>query len=270
MTERLVSGLIYLAFAASLHVCSVIMETALARLKKAPSLFGRRASVASVGIILGHYVIGLIWMAVVVIPVFRFVHQFAPLQIGPRFTDPLSAFLSWPVFALILLDDFVYYVHHIINHKTRFFWAIHQTHHSSNEYNVLVATRVSWFDINTLVFWLPLTFIGFDPDLVLLVHFLNILINIFIHTKLIGKLPVLDAFIMTPSNHRIHHAVNQVYLNKNYGGALVVWDKIFGTYAHETEPVIFETSPDLKSERVLEIATKGVRSLFASHQCKNK
>lgn len=262
MGERLYIGLIYLSISAAAYAFAISVEFVIARWKKAGGVYGPRSTRASLGIILGHFLIGLLWNASIVIPLFRFAHLFAPFQIGPHIGDPLRAFVSWPVLALVLIDDFVYYVHHRFCHAVRFFWAIHHTHHSTNEYNVLVAARISWFDVNTITFWLPLTLIGFDPDLVITVHFINLMVNIFIHTKLVGSLPILDQIFMTPSNHRIHHAVNACYKEKNYGGALVIWDKLFGTYKAETEPVIFESSPELADEKVVQIATYGIRSVF--------
>jgi sterol desaturase/sphingolipid hydroxylase (fatty acid hydroxylase superfamily) len=262
MSDRLYIGVTYLLVSATAYVFAIVVESLLAKRKRARGVYGPKATKASLGIIAGHFLIGLLWNSAIVIPLFHFAHLFAPFQIGAQMGDPLRAFFSVSTLALVLIDDFVYYVHHRICHRFRFFWAIHHTHHSTNEYNVLVAARISWFDINTITFWLPLTLIGFDPDLVITIHFLNLMVNIFIHTKLVGHLPILDELFMTPSNHRVHHAINPIYRNKNYGGALVLWDKLFGTYIRESEPVIYESSPELADENVVKIATHGVRTAF--------
>ena len=253
----------YLAISAASYLVSVSLEMYFAK-RKGLALYEPRNTRASVMILLGHYATSTL-AGFVVLPAFLWAHQFSPWEIGPRFGDPWSEFLSWPFLLLVLLDDLVYYLHHRINHHVGFFWSIHQTHHSSNVYNMLVAARISWFDINTLVFWMPLVLAGFDPLLVVIVHSANLLWNPFIHSKLIGKLGPLEYILMTPSNHRIHHAANPRYLNKNYGGVLIVWDRLFGTYAAETEEVVFEQTPDLASESVLAIATRGLRPL-SRHQ----
>ena len=143
------------------------------------------------------------------------------------------------ILILFLLQDFLYYIFHYSSHKVRWLWASHVTHHSSINLNFSTAFRQSMtYPISGMwLFWIPLAYIGFNVDLVLLVVSLNLAFQFFIHTEIINKLGFIEYIFNTPSHHRVHHGVNNEYLDKNFAGIFIFWDKIFGTFVTEQDKV---------------------------------
>lgn len=142
--------------------------------------------------------------------------------------------------ALIVLDDFLYYWFHRYHHEVRLFWAAHVNHHSSERYNLSTALRQSWATPWTKIpFFAPLALIGFTPQEIERAHQVNLLYQFWVHTELIDRLGPLEDVLSTPSHHRVHHGANLDYLDRNYGGIFIVWDRIFGTFERERddEPV---------------------------------
>lgn len=140
------------------------------------------------------------------------------------------------VVACFLLDDLRYYLHHRIAHRCRWPWAMHVTHHSSTHFNLAVALRQGWTKhfSGTTFLKIPLVLIGFDPLVVIFCGALNAIYQFFLHTQTIDKLPDwFEAVFNTPSHHRVHHGKNPQYLDRNYAGTLIIWDKMFGTFAAE-------------------------------------
>lgn len=145
---------------------------------------------------------------------------------------PVDAWWSWII--LFFVDDLAYYWFHRMSHESRFLWNFHVVHHSSRHYNLSVAVRQSWFSgLTHWIFYVPIMFLGFAPWMFLTMHGLNLIYQFWIHTRLIGKLGVLEGFLNTPSHHRVHHGINDEYLDKNYAGVLIIWDRMFGTYTEE-------------------------------------
>ncbi|GAB5457415.1 MAG: sterol desaturase family protein [Henriciella sp.] len=144
---------------------------------------------------------------------------------------------SWWSFALVfVLYDFVYYWKHRFAHRVRWFWMEHVTHHSSTHYNLSTALRQPWFGPFTglMLFGLPLSLLGFHPALVFFAGGINLIYQFWIHTEAIDKMPVwFEAVFNTPSHHRVHHATNPRYLDANYAGVLIIWDKMFGSFIPE-------------------------------------
>lgn len=144
--------------------------------------------------------------------------------------------------------DFVIYWYHSLGHKTRLFWAAHATHHSSVHYNISVGFRVNFIHgLYRFLFWSPLCVLGIPPFMILFFDSLTTIHNIIIHTERVKKLGWLDAVFNTPSNHRVHHATNPQYLDKNMGGILIIYDHVFGTYAKEKEPPVFGITKNIDS-----------------------
>ncbi len=242
----------------------VSLESFVARRRKV-KLYKRDNSIASVIVLFGYLTTTTLWNAYVVHPTFVWFHQFSLWQIGPKLGDSLSAFLTPAFLALVLLDDLTYYIHHRISHRVPFLFAIHETHHTSKVYNILVAARVPWIDFTSFVFWIPLVLLGFHPAVVMMQHALNMTYNLFLHTELVRKMGFLESFWNTPSHHRVHHGTQAKYIDKNFGCLLIIWDKMFGTFQPEEEQSEYGTVPDLKSESVYDIVTHGVRSYFKLH-----
>lgn len=167
------------------------------------------------------------WAGLIVL--FRWVWQHRLLEI------PLTA---GAVFALWLLQDFFYYWFHRASHRIRWMWASHVVHHSSERLNLSTSFRQSLtYPISGMwLFWLPLAWIGFVPEHIVLCVAANLAFQFFVHTQAVGKLGWLEWVFNTPSTHRVHHARNPQYIDRNYAGVLVIWDRLFGTYVEEREP----------------------------------
>lgn len=146
---------------------------------------------------------------------------------------------AWWAFALcFVLDDFAYYVFHRSAHRVRWFWASHVIHHSSQHYNLSTALRQTWTGFFSLsfAFRLPLFLIGFPPPMVFFCVGINLVYQFWIHTEMIGRMPSwFEAVMNTPSHHRVHHGVNPRYLDRNYAGVFIIWDRIFGSFEPERD-----------------------------------
>ncbi len=154
----------------------------------------------------------------------------------------------WTVMLALLAADFVYYWEHRIAHEVRVLWTQHAVHHSSRHMNMIVGVRFGPFEgVVSALFHLPLVFIGFAPELVFFGILVVLAYQTWIHTEVIGRLGSLDGFLNTPSNHRVHHGCDDKYLDKNYGGILMIWDRIFGTYQREEETPRYGLKRDFDS-----------------------
>lgn len=144
----------------------------------------------------------------------------------------------WRWIGVFLAQDFCFYWLHRVEHYSRFFWAVHSNHHSSNFFNFSIALRSSVLQPTyRYLFFLPCGFLGFTGQEVMFIYAVNQAYAFFVHTKLVGKLGWYEKIFVTPSLHRVHHGSNAQYLDKNMGQVLIIWDKIFGTYAEEKEEV---------------------------------
>ena len=139
------------------------------------------------------------------------------------------------IFFAFILQDFLYYWFHKASHHIHWLWAAHIVHHSSTKMNFSTAFRQSlMYPIAGMwVFWMPMILLGFDPITVFSVVALNLAYQFFVHTQAVNKLGLFEKVFNTPSHHRVHHAINKGYLDKNFAGVLIIWDKLFGTYAEE-------------------------------------
>lgn len=146
--------------------------------------------------------------------------------------------LSWVV--LFLICDLSYYLLHLLSHKVRFLWASHMLHHSSHKLNYTTVFRgpVVYLSFR-MIFWTPMALIGFPPTMIIVTDTLIQLYTVFTHTTTIGRLGILEYVLNTPAHHRLHHASNPEYIDKNYGGVLILWDRMFGTIVREQAPPVF-------------------------------
>ncbi|EJK2114398.1 sterol desaturase family protein [Vibrio navarrensis] len=151
--------------------------------------------------------------------------------------------------ALMVLQDFCYYWFHRASHRVRWMWAAHVVHHSSERMNFSTAFRQSlMYPVAGMwLFWLPLVIIGFEPQWITLVVLFNLGLQFFVHTQWVKSLGPLEYVFNTPSHHRVHHGVNARYIDKNYAGVLIIWDKLFGTFEPESETVRFGISKPVNS-----------------------
>ena len=150
-----------------------------------------------------------------------------------------NVFSYW--FLLLLAEDFLYYWLHRWDHEVRLFWAVHVTHHSSEHLNFTVGFRSSVFQpLYRFVYFIPLAFLGFKPLDIVFMYSATQIWGIFVHTELIRKMGWLEYILVTPSHHRVHHASNPRYLDKNMGMFLIIWDQLFGTFQPELEPEAYQ------------------------------
>ncbi len=158
--------------------------------------------------------------------------QFAMFDLGDSAVIWVIAFV---------LYDFCYYWVHRFGHEVNILWAAHVVHHSSEEYNLTTALRQTGSGFLTFVFYLPLAVLGIDPVILVTVGALNLIYQFWVHTQHIGKLGWYEKIFVTPSNHRAHHAQNTVYIDRNYGGVFIIWDRLFGSYQEELDddPVVY-------------------------------
>lgn len=145
-------------------------------------------------------------------------------------------FTWWSFIPCFIFTDFLRYWAHRVAHEQRMWWATHVTHHNSKLYNFSVSFRLSWTQHIKLVFFLPVALAGFHPVVFFICHQIAVLYQFWIHTEYINKLPrFIEYFFTTPSHHRVHHATNEQYLDKNYGSTFIIWDRMFGTFEPEME-----------------------------------
>jgi len=154
----------------------------------------------------------------------------------------------WTWIILFIGVDFFYYWFHRMSHQVNALWAAHIVHHQSEEYNLTVALRQSWFQSwFSWVFYLPLAFMGFNPLMFLTLSAFNTLYQFWIHTRTIKSMGFLEYIINTPSHHRVHHGSNPKYIDKNHAGTLIIWDRLFGTFQKEEETVYYGITKPLAS-----------------------
>ncbi|GGD62725.1 sterol desaturase family protein [Erythrobacter arachoides] len=206
-------------------VVLVVAELLWARNRRRDA-YESRDTATSLAIGLGSIVAGALTGSVVV-GALVWIHTLSPFAIG-------WAWWAWPL--CFVLDDLAYYWFHRSAHRVRWFWASHVNHHSSQHYNLSTALRQSWtgFFAVTFVFRWPLAIAGFEPGMILVCAGFNLIYQFWIHTEAIGRMPRwFEAVMNTPSHHRVHHAINPRYLDRNYAGTFIVWDKLFGTFEPE-------------------------------------
>jgi len=163
----------------------------------------------------------------------------------------------------LLVTDFVWYWYHRLGHEVRFLWAVHSLHHQSENYNISVGFRISIFQyIVRTCFWIALPILGFSADVIVLVLVGHALYQLLLHTQVVPKLGFIEKILVTPSTHRVHHGINDRYLDKNYGGMFVIWDRLFGTYEPETEEVKYGITDQTGNMTILEAHTYGFKQLM--------
>ena len=169
------------------------------------------------------------------------------------FTIP---FTWWAWVLILFAEDFTYYWFHRTSHESRFFWASHVVHHSSQYYNLSTALRQTWTgSFLSFVFWLWLPLLGFHPVMILAQMSISLLYQYWIHTELIKKMPPwFEAVFNTPSHHRVHHATNPQYLDRNHAGIFIIWDRLFGTFEPEVEKPIYGLTKNIGTFNPLYVA----------------
>ncbi|WP_369059201.1 sterol desaturase family protein [Caulobacter sp. 73W] len=210
-------------------VLAVVLEIILGRLGKGKAVYEPKDAATSLLMGFGSTLAGLL-TAGVMFGASLWVYQHR------LFTIPMTAIWAWV--ALFFLEDLTYYWFHRLAHERRFWWASHVNHHSSQHYNLTTALRQTWTGgvAGTWALWLPLSFLGFPPAMVAIQKGLSLVYQFWIHTEVIKRMPRwFEAVFNTPSHHRVHHARNARYLDANYAGVLIIWDRMFGTFIPESD-----------------------------------
>ena len=212
--------------AVPLYLLAIMIELVAVRYWHRKGEFETRDALTSLLMGTGNVIAGLL-LGFVSVTALLWVWQFRFFDLG----------LHWWVFvAAFIFDDLRYYWYHRIAHRVRWVWAEHVNHHSSQHYNLTTALRQSWTGQITGMFILqvPLVLLGFHPAVIAFVYGFNLIYQFWIHTEAIGKMwkPV-ELIFNTPSHHRVHHATNPRYLDANFAGTLIIWDRLFGTFVEE-------------------------------------
>ena len=181
-----------------------------------------------------------------------------------RLFDLASIIPLWAMWILtFILIDLVFYIYHRISHRSRFLWAIHMSHHSSEEMNFAVSFRQAWLGpISKIPFFILLPLIGLDPTIIAVAGVISTLWGIFGHTQVIGKLGPIEWIFNTPSHHRVHHGANEEYIDKNYGNLFIIWDRIFGTFEPERANVRYGLVKNVNTFNPVKITLMEWSSMF--------
>ncbi|MFD1316339.1 sterol desaturase family protein [Namhaeicola litoreus] len=248
-----IPNLIY--YAIPFFVLFIFLEIVLTAKKNIETYEIKDAS-SSIAMGLGNVFVGLL-SKLLVLGALMFVYQNFRL-----FTIP---FTWWAWILVLFADDFSYYWMHRISHESRFFWASHVVHHSSQKYNLATALRQTWTgSFTSFIFWLWMALLGFHPIMILTQMSISLLYQFWIHTETIKKLPAwFEAVFNTPSHHRVHHATNPQYLDRNHAGILIIWDKLFGTFEPEVEKPVYGLTTNINTYNPLKIAFHEWYDLFS-------
>jgi sterol desaturase/sphingolipid hydroxylase (fatty acid hydroxylase superfamily) len=174
------------------------------------------------------------------------VFQIATWLFRHRVVDVGAGAVGWAV--AMIGWDFAYYWHHRLEHENRLFWASHVNHHSSRHFNLSTALRQPWTPFTSVLFFPPLALLGVRPWMIMFAGGMNLIYQYWVHTECIGRLPrPMELVLNTPSHHRVHHGANREYLDKNYAGILIVWDRLFGTFEPEGARVVYGLTKNITS-----------------------
>jgi len=236
-------------FAVPLFIVAMVLEARWSR-RKGLGLYRRADTRASLGMgvlsILVEIIPRLLAIAVMVL-----IHDISPLR-------DVVQHQWWAWVLLFFLDDFTFYWFHRCNHEVRLFWAGHVNHHSSRYFNFGTALRQGVGErLHKFLFWLWLPLLGFDPAMIITIISLSLFYQFWIHTRAVDKLhPWVEAVFNTPSHHRVHHGSNVRYLDRNHGGVLIIWDKLFGTFSPERadDPVVYGLTKNIESDSIAWVA----------------
>lgn len=214
-------------YAIPFFIITLIIEVIVDAREKQNS-YETKDAITSLTMGIGNVLLGLISKTLVFAV---FIYLYANFRV---FTIPF-AWWSWVI--ILFAEDLIYYLFHRVSHESRFFWASHVVHHSSQKYNLSTALRQTWTGgFLAFVFWLPLPLLGFHPVMILAQMSISLIYQYWIHTELIKKMPYwFELVFNTPSHHRVHHATNPQYLDRNHAGIFIIWDKWFGSFEPEVE-----------------------------------
>ncbi len=244
-----------IAYAVPVFIALLLIEVQLAKRRLLPGAKGyqRRDTWASLSMGIANVVIAALTKGLAV-GLFFAAYRLRFFEIG-------TGAAAWVL--LFFAEDFCYYWFHRFHHEVRFFWAAHVNHHSSRYFNLSTALRQSWTTpLTGPIFWVPLALLGFHPFMILTAQAVSLIYQFWIHTELIGRLGPFEWVLNTPSHHRVHHGANVEYLDRNYAGILIVWDRLFGSFEPERSPVDYGLTKNIQSFNPLWIAFHEWQAMF--------
>jgi sterol desaturase/sphingolipid hydroxylase (fatty acid hydroxylase superfamily) len=207
--------------------------------------YERRDALASIGLGIGS-VFFTTFINLSVYSIARWLWPHRLVDLGHGIAGWTVAMVGW---------DFSYYWHHRFEHENRVLWACHVNHHSSRHYNLSTALRQPWTPVAAVLFYPWWALLGVEPRMIMISAGLNLIYQYWIHTEAVGKMPRwFEAVFNTPSHHRVHHGSNAEYLDRNYAGILIVWDRLFRTFEPERAPVVYGLSKNIDSFSLITIA----------------
>lgn len=233
----------------------IAIEAVIAHWRRQP-LYNSGDTLATTGLLAGNIVMSLLIKGSTL--AFHFyLYQF-------RLFDLTALLPTWALWVLtFVLIDLVFYIYHRISHRSRFLWAVHMNHHSSEEMNFSVAFRQAWLGpVSKIPFFMVLPVIGLDPTMIAVAGVASTLWGVVGHTQIINKLGPLEWVLNTPSHHRVHHGANPQYIDKNYGNLLIIWDRMFGTFEPEVAQVKFGLVKNVGTFNPVKITFMGWTALF--------
>ncbi|MDC0442670.1 sterol desaturase family protein [Gammaproteobacteria bacterium] len=220
------------AIGAPIVLAMIFVELLISNLQN-KKYYKKQDTLCTIGLLAGNIIVAFSIKGLIL--AFHFyIYQFKVFELA-------SILPLWAMWALtFIMIDLVFYIYHRMSHRVRFLWAIHLSHHSSEEMNFAVSFRQAWFGpVSKIPFFVALPMLGFDPTIIAVAGVISTLWGIVGHTQIVGKLGFIEWVFNTPSHHRVHHGSNKQYIDKNYGNLLIIWDRMFGTFEPEEEPVKF-------------------------------
>ncbi len=231
-------------FSTPLYLLVIGLEILLSNMRQQPS-YTLKDTVQNIYLMLLNGGLDLVFRSIYIGVILTFFYEY-------RLVDMPGGWLYWLL--LLMAEDFMYYWLHRVDHQCRLFWATHVTHHSSEQFNLTVGFRSSVMEpLYRFVYFMPIAALGFKPLDIVLVYSATQIWGILVHTEKIRKLGWLEYILVTPSHHRVHHASNPKYLDKNMGMLLIIWDKLFGTFQpelpeEEYQPVKYGLTKSLETQ----------------------
>ena len=234
----------------------ILVETLISGLNK-KSLYKNKDTLCTSGLLLGNILMGFAIKGAT-LGLHIFLYQF-------RIFDLVNVIPLWAMWLMtFILIDFVFYIYHRFSHRVRFLWAIHMSHHSSEEMNFAVSMRQAWLGpISKIPFFIVLPLLGLDPTIIAVAGVISTLWGVVGHTQIVGKLGPLERILNTPSHHRVHHGANAEYIDKNYGNLLIIWDRMFGTFEPEKAKVKYGLVNNVNTFNPMKITFMGWQSMMS-------
>ena len=233
----------------------ILVETLISGFNK-KSLYKNKDTLCTSGLLLGNILMGFAIKGTT-LGLHIFLYQF-------RIFDLVNIIPLWAMWLMtFILIDFVFYIYHRFSHRVRFLWAIHMSHHSSEEMNFAVSMRQAWLGpISKIPFFIVLPLLGLDPTIIAVAGVISTLWGVVGHTQIVGKLGPLEWILNTPSHHRVHHGANAEYIDKNYGNLLIIWDRMFGTFEPEKAKVKYGLVNNVNTFNPIKITFMGWQSMM--------